>query len=106
MIDVGGGDDREDAQELGISAYVETFAKMRQDCSLGLNIWQVLYSTLNRRVHMEVIPADSLRHIVHLLPKFGAVVDKAWITENVLENCSSFNINEYLYHHMFGFGFG
>ena len=35
---------------------------------------------------------------MHLIPKFGRVMDKTWAMDNVLELCKFFYVNYYFHH--------
>ncbi len=43
----------------------------------------------------SIVPISSIRCSVHLFPKFGLKVPEDWTSENVLEKCNTFYLNQF-----------
>ncbi|KAF9787519.1 hypothetical protein BJ322DRAFT_1003262 [Thelephora terrestris] len=43
----------------------------------------------------SIVPVSSIRRSAHLFPKFGQAVPEDWTSENVLEKCSVFYLNQF-----------
>ena len=47
------------------------------------------------RQNASIIPVDAILGSVHLLPRFGPIVQCDWTTYTVLEKCQTFYINPF-----------
>ena len=61
-------------------------------------MYQVSRSTRSHRRRASIIPISQIEHSVHLIPKFGRVMDVTWSMDNVLEVCKTFYVNPYVRH--------
>ncbi|KAI0070092.1 hypothetical protein K474DRAFT_1744707 [Panus rudis PR-1116 ss-1] len=50
----------------------------------------------------SIIPLSNIRRSAHLFPVFGAVADRSWTADNVLDQCSKFYVNNFSDRHMYG----
>lgn len=50
---------------------------------------------------VSIVPVLSIRHSVHLFPKFGPKVPEHWTSANVLEECTTFYLNPFSDRHMY-----
>jgi hypothetical protein len=52
----------------------------------------------------SVIPLTDVQRSVHLIPRFGPVAPVNWMSDNVLDQCTTFFLNDFtdrhLFHHM------
>lgn len=44
----------------------------------------------------NIIPLSSIRQSCMLFPNFNSKVDRSWTTDNVLDKCTSFHVNNWL----------
>jgi hypothetical protein len=49
----------------------------------------------------EIVPLDRIVGSVHLVPRFGTTTDRRWSHNSVLEQCSSFLLNDWISLHVF-----
>lgn len=75
-------------------AYVEWFTSFSAPVP-DLGMYQVSRSTHSHCCHASII---SVTQIVHLILKFGRVMNITWSVENVLEACKTFYVNPYVCH--------
>lgn len=79
-------------------AYVEWFTTFNTPVP-DLGLYLVSRSTRRGgRRNASIVPVTRLEQIIHLLPKFGRVMNRSWGADDVLEKCSSFYINCYARH--------
>jgi len=81
-------------------AYIEWFSKfLAPDPDHGM-------LRLNRTLDSgdrvaSIVPISLIRRSVHLFPKFGSKVPENWTSENVLEECTTFYLNQFSDRHMY-----
>ncbi|KAI0069583.1 hypothetical protein K474DRAFT_1610247 [Panus rudis PR-1116 ss-1] len=81
--------------------YVEWFTPFTHpDPNHGMYKISPLYRDGSRVA--SIIPLANIRRSAHLLPVFGAVADRTWTADNVLDVCSKFYVNNFSDRHMFG----
>ena len=78
-------------------AYVEWFTRFGNPVA-DLGMYQVSRSSRHHRRRASIIPVSQIERCVHLIPKFGRVMDRTWTTDNVLELCKTFYVNCYFRH--------
>ena len=49
----------------------------------------------------SVIPLRDIRRSVHLFPRFGRVAPADWTSNNVLDQCDIFYLNDFTDRHLF-----
>lgn len=49
----------------------------------------------------SVIEVSHIRRSIHLHPDFGSVAPRHWTTDNVLEECSAFYLNDFSDNHSY-----
>lgn len=49
----------------------------------------------------SVIPVANIRRSVHLLPKFGPFAPQEWTSNNVLDSCNTFFLNDFTDRYMY-----
>lgn len=81
-------------------AYIEWFTPFTQpEEAHGLYRISRAHDAGDRLV--SVVPVDTIRRSVHLYPKFGAVAPREWTSHNVLDECSTFFVNQFTDKHSF-----
>ena len=78
-------------------AYVEWFTSFNAPVP-DLEMYQVSRSTRSHRRRASIIPVSQIERSVHLIPKFGRVMDVTWSADNILEVCKTFFVNPYVRH--------
>lgn len=78
-------------------AYVEWFTSFNALVP-DLEMYQVSRSTRSHRRCASIIPVSQIERSVHLIPKFGRVMDVTWNADNILEVCKTFFVNPYVRH--------
>jgi hypothetical protein len=49
----------------------------------------------------SVIPLTDVQRSVHLIPRFGPVAPVNWMSDNVLDQCTTFFLNDFTDRHLF-----
>lgn len=49
----------------------------------------------------SIIPVANIRRSVHLFPKFGPFAPQEWTSNNVLDLCNTFYLNDFTDRHMY-----
>lgn len=79
-------------------AYVEWYTGLKSAAEPVHNMYSIkkLYRT-DHTPSGSVIPLTSIRQSCMLFPAFGynKVIDPTWTTDNVLDSCSSFLVNNW-----------
>jgi len=78
-------------------AYVEWFTLFNAPVP-DLEMYQVSRSTQSHRHHTSIILVSQIERSVHLILKFGQVMDVTWSADNILEVCKTFFVNPYVRH--------
>ncbi|KAG1738098.1 uncharacterized protein EDB91DRAFT_1082859 [Suillus paluster] len=76
-------------------AYVEWFTAFSATPDINHSMYRVSCSLQDGDRQASIVPVDNIRRLVHLIPKFGAVTPRDWSTSNVLDQCSTFFVNEF-----------
>ena len=69
--------------------YVEWFTQFGKPIP-DLGMYQVSRSSHHHCRCASIIPVSQIECCVHIIPKFGGVMDRTWTTNNVLELCKNF----------------
>jgi hypothetical protein len=71
----------------------------------SVQMYEVSFSSLNRRPRASVIPLEEIIRTCHLSPVFGRASASSlhWTADTVLSEAPSFYLNPYLRHHDFFF---
>lgn len=76
--------------------YVEWFSKFAAQPASNFQMYKVSRSFVSDNVReSEIIPAARLHRSAHLIPHFGESVPAGWTSENVLEECNDFFLNDF-----------
>ena len=78
-------------------AYAEWFTSFNAPVP-DLEMYQVSRSTQSHRCRALIIPVSQIERSVHLILKFGRVMDVTWSADNILEVCKTFFVNPYVCH--------
>ena len=89
-------------------AYVEHFTTPRK---MILNQHVLTYQVTranvgahrNQKYKASIVPLSSIHSSCHLIPKFGEKVQTDWTSDNVLDKCNKFFVNDLLSLHMYQF---
>ena len=78
-------------------AYVEWFTPLRPSAHPDHNMYAVRTSPLSSegRRPGAIVPLSSIRQSCMLTPAFGRQVDRDWTSDNVLDLCTSFLVNNW-----------
>ena len=77
--------------------YIEWFTPFNTPVP-DLHLYSISHSTHGGCHNASIIPVTCLEHIIHLLPKFGWVMNRSWAADDVLEKCSLFYVNSCAWH--------
>ncbi|KAI0072677.1 hypothetical protein K474DRAFT_1686544 [Panus rudis PR-1116 ss-1] len=83
-------------------AYVEWFTPFSATPDPTHGMYKVSPAYSNGVRSTSVIPLSNIFRSVHLFPVFGPVVDRSWIADSVLDQCSRFYVNPFSDRHAFG----
>ncbi|KAG2052891.1 hypothetical protein BDR06DRAFT_982926 [Suillus hirtellus] len=87
-------------RQIGHLAYVEWFSQPRnKDSNSGM--YPISRSYRNGVLDASVIEVDSMFRTCQLAPRFGRRVNRAWTSNNVLDRCEHFLINNFINHHTY-----
>ncbi|KAA1479206.1 hypothetical protein DENSPDRAFT_751875, partial [Dentipellis sp. KUC8613] len=64
-------------------AYVEWFTKFSQTAEPNHLMYKISREYKNGQRHAAIIPINSIKRSVHLIPKFGASAPREWTSSNV-----------------------
>ena len=78
-------------------AYVEWFTSFHSPVA-DLRMYQVSRSTRSSCHCASIIPITQIECSIHLIPKFGRVMNITWSVDDVLELCKTFYVNLYVHH--------
>ena len=78
-------------------AYVEWFTLFHSPV-IDLRMYQVSRSTQSSCHHASIIPVTQIEHSIHLIPKFGRVMNITLSVDDVLELCKTVYVNPYVCH--------
>jgi hypothetical protein len=78
-------------------AYVEWFTLFHSPVA-DLGMYQVSRSTRSSRRRASIIPVTQIERSIHLIPKFGRVMNITWSVNDILELCKTFYVNLYVRH--------
>ena len=85
-----------DIEPPGTLAYVEWFTRPRHKVPAH-KMYPVSHSKRSSGIrNASVIEINSQLHPCQLFPKFGNRVNQAWTSDNVLERCEQFFVNNWL----------
>ncbi|KAG1721614.1 hypothetical protein EDB19DRAFT_1898301 [Suillus lakei] len=87
-------------RQIGHLAYVEWFSQPRnKDSNSGM--YPISRSYRNGVLDASVIEVDSMFRTCQLAPRFGRRANRAWTSNNVLDRCKHFLINNFIDHHTY-----
>ncbi|KAG1893739.1 uncharacterized protein F5891DRAFT_962498 [Suillus fuscotomentosus] len=87
-------------RQIGHLAYVEWFSRSRnKDSNSGM--YPISRSYRNGVLDASVIEVDSMFRTCQLAPRFGRRANRAWTSNNVLDRCEHFLINNFIDHHTY-----
>ena len=76
-------------------AYVEWYTPLRRhDPTTGLFL--VSRSTRNGKPNASIVSVDQICRAAHLIPKYGASVDRRLTKDNALDIAAEFRVNSYI----------
>ena len=81
-------------------AYIEWFSKFSMP-DPDHNMHKINRSLEGGGRVASIVPISTIRHSVHLFPRFGQAVPDGWTADNVLEKCSVFYLNPFTDRHMY-----
>ncbi|KAI0056853.1 hypothetical protein BV25DRAFT_1872634 [Artomyces pyxidatus] len=84
----------------GHLAYIEWFSRFT-DKDDDHRMYPVSHPRQPDASTVEIVEVDSIHRNCQLMPKFGARVDRAWTSENVLDRCLHFFVNNFLDNHAY-----
>ncbi|KAI0765853.1 hypothetical protein BD413DRAFT_697536 [Trametes elegans] len=76
-------------------AYVEWFSKFANAPDRNSRMFKVTRTLEGGERVGSIIPVSLIERSVHLIPKWSGAVPRAWTSENVLEECSTFYVNPF-----------
>jgi hypothetical protein len=83
-------------------AYVEWFSPLdTQDQNHGMFKISSLKDSDDGMRICSVIPLSDIQRSVHLIPQFGQVAPPDWTSNNVLDQCNTFYLNDFTDRHLF-----
>ncbi|KAH9840300.1 uncharacterized protein C8Q71DRAFT_703103 [Rhodofomes roseus] len=82
-------------------AYVEWFSKFPRGPETHYQMYKVTATLTEREKIASVVPLALLERSVHLHPKWGGPVPVDWTSENVMDECATFYLNQYKNPHDF-----
>jgi hypothetical protein len=85
----------------GTLAYIEWFTRPRHKAPAH-KMYRVSRSMRSDGTrYASVIEVDTIIRSCQLFPKFSGRVNRAWSSDNVLERCEHFFVNNWLDHHTY-----
>ncbi|KAG1883313.1 hypothetical protein F4604DRAFT_1575913, partial [Suillus subluteus] len=87
-------------RQIGHLAYVEWFSRPRnKDSNSGM--YPISRSYQNGVRDTSIIEVDTMFRTCQLVPRFGRRANRAWSSNNVLDRCEYFLINNFIDHHTY-----
>lgn len=84
----------------GALAYIEWFTIPRTK-HVTHKMYPVSHSMINGVREASVVEVSSIVRFCQLYPKFDERADRVWTSNNVLEHCTDFFVNNWLDHHTY-----
>lgn len=76
-------------------AYIEWFTPFSAAPDIHHGMYKVSCALHNGDRQCSIVPIGNVQCSVHLIPKFGAVAPCEWTTSNMLDQCSTFFVNNF-----------
>src|SRR5215472_16277493 len=74
-------------------AYVEWFSPFPRTLAPNHHLYKLTHSIRNGECLASILPVQSLRRSIHLIPEFGHSVPQDWTSDTVLEESPKFFMN-------------
>ncbi|KAJ3913612.1 hypothetical protein F5877DRAFT_93124 [Lentinula edodes] len=83
-------------------AYVEWFSRFPSQPESYTGLYRLKkQSNRDGTPAASILPLETIKHSVHLYPKWGGTVPAAWTSENVLDKCQTFLLSPFRDTHMY-----
>jgi hypothetical protein len=83
-------------------AYVEWYSPLPNNPERNHLLYKVSPQKEPDGSHIcSIIPVANIRRSVHLFPKFGPFAPQEWTSNNVLDLCNTFFLNDFTDRHMY-----
>lgn len=79
-------------------AYVEWFTPLGSVYNADVGMFSLSRSTHNHQRRLSIIPISQVERTCHLIPVFGAEIDKSWTREKISRLSTRFFVNPYFRH--------
>ncbi|KAG0698923.1 hypothetical protein DFH29DRAFT_983698 [Suillus ampliporus] len=76
-------------------AYVKWFTPFSASPDINHGIYRVSHALQDGDRQASIVPVHNIQCSVHLIPKFGVVTPHDWTMSTVLDQCSSFFVNDF-----------
>ncbi|KAG2123740.1 hypothetical protein DEU56DRAFT_745112, partial [Suillus clintonianus] len=82
-------------------AYIEWFSPFSSAPDRHNGLYKLSRLMHGGEMVASIVPAGNIVRSVHLIPRFGEIAPQEWMSETVLEDCSTFWLNSYIDKHTF-----
>lgn len=90
-------------EELSHLLYIEVFTRFTEEPEPYSKLYKISHDWHNQQRRSIVLPVHRVFRSCHLIPDWGAQVNRSWSSEYVLEQADTFFLNPFSDHHMFLF---
>lgn len=80
-------------------AYVEWFSKFSASPDINNGMFKIERSMIGTKRLSSIVEVADIRRSIHLFPKMGHKRPIHWTTNNVLDHCSTFYVNDFTDRH-------